>query len=118
MRKHIALGIALSTLSAGLLCAILLKHKKTKYPTADEIAQDILKDLDEETKYKLSQAEPDSFGDYSWQYHFTLGMQIRNKYNLWERPDIDPDDFSGAIINRLIYKINDMENKRGNWYAI
>ena len=68
----------------------------------DEIVNDILSNMDNETKDYLANIEPDMFGGYC-QLHFGFGTQIRNKYNLWSYGNAD--DISAAIINKLVKRI-------------
>lgn len=76
--------------------------------TADEIVSDMLKNMDDETRKILYESEPDRWGSYVGEYHFTLGLFIRNKYKLWGRKDIViPDVFSGEIIDKLINRIKE-----------
>ena len=76
--------------------------KKKKPKTIKEIINDILNNMNDETKDILANAEPDFLGEYS-QFHFGLGTQIRNKYDLWAYGDADY--ISAKIINKLINKI-------------
>lgn len=84
--------------------------KKQKRMTVDEIVNDILNNIDDETREVLANAEPSIFGDYASKFHFGLGTQIRNKYNLWSYGNAD--DISSVVINKLVEKIkNENINK-------
>lgn len=72
-----------------------------------DIVNDVYNNIDEETKKKLSELEPDFLGGYS-QLHFGLGTHIRNKYCLWDFGNAD--DISMIVINRLIKKIKNKKN--------
>lgn len=77
--------------------------KKKKQLTINEIILDIFNNIDDETRKILYNAKPNKYGNYSSEFHFTLGRQIRNKYNLWSYGNAD--DISSTIINDLIKKI-------------
>ena len=79
--------------------------KKKKQLTINEMISDILNNIDDKTRKILYNAKPDEYGDYANEFHFTLGVQIRNKYNLWSYGNAD--DISSTIINKLIKKIKE-----------
>ena len=79
--------------------------KKKKQMSVNEIVNDILNNMDDKTKEILANAELSIFGDYASTFHFGLGTQIRNKYNLWEYGNAD--DISAVIINKLVKKVKE-----------
>jgi hypothetical protein len=86
--------------------------------TVDEAARRIVAALDNESKARLRALSDDQL----IQYHFSLGMGIRNSYGLWRGNDkllescghgdgakVDPDACSGIIIEavwRLLHASN------------
>ena len=47
-------------------------------------------------------------GKYGIEFHMTAGMDIRNRFKLWEEGvcgDAHPDDISAEILHRLICKV-------------
>jgi hypothetical protein len=83
-------------------------NRKKKQMSVDEIVNDVLNNINDETKDVLANAEPSIFGDYASQFHFGLGTQIRNKYNLWEYGNAD--DISAMVINKLVKRLKDEKN--------
>ena len=82
--------------------------KKKKQMSIDEIVNDVLANIDEKSKDIIAQAEPDMFGSYTSQFHFSLGIHIRNKYNLWDYGNAD--DISAYIINKVVNKVKKQKN--------
>lgn len=75
------------------------RKKAVKGLDTEKIALEVLKELDDATKFKYynSVMPPSGFEE-----HFGISMYIRNKY-LWGNPDCDehPDDVSAYIIERM-----------------
>ena len=75
----------------------------------DAIVDELYSDLTDKDKEFLNTLEKSPFdGQYGIELHFTTGMQIRNKYKLWEDGacgDRHPDDVSGEILHKLICRV-------------
>jgi hypothetical protein len=81
-----------------------LNERTKSFPTEDEIVEQVYGDLEPPDIIALLKiAEKSAL----IKYHHTTGRHIRNKYRLWELPEVDfyseqhPDAISMRIIERV-----------------
>lgn len=71
-----------------------------------EIVDKEFSSLTKEDKEVLAACEP-FCGKYGIEFHMTAGLQLRNKYKLWEHGN--GDDLSAAILDKLIRRVKENE---------
>ena len=69
----------------------------------DKIVDILYTELDDIDKEQLSKSQKDFTNKYGLEYHMTAGMDIRNRFGLWEYGDADY--LSSLILHRLICKV-------------